>query len=269
MTKMTATAPRVAYDDQGEGEPTLLFLPGWNSDRTQVDPTARLSARHRRVLALDWRGHGLSERPAANFGYGELVEDALAVVAASGALRVVPVAQAHAGWVAVELRRRLGERIPMLVLTSWLVLDPPPPFVAALATAQDPMRWREARDRVFATWLEGVSHPEVIRFVREVMSSYSFEMWARASREITAAYARYGTPLKALAALDPPVPTLHLYGQPLDSGWLAAQEAFAAQHPWFQVRRLEVRSHFPTIEAPEEVATLVELFVASEQRSVA
>jgi pimeloyl-ACP methyl ester carboxylesterase len=55
---------------------TLLFLPGWVSDHTQVDPTARLSAEHRRVLVLDWPGHGRSEKPSANFGYDEMVEGA-------------------------------------------------------------------------------------------------------------------------------------------------------------------------------------------------
>jgi pimeloyl-ACP methyl ester carboxylesterase len=264
MISMTIAAPRIAYEDQGRGEPALLFLPGWASDHSQVDPTARLSAKHRRVLVLDWRGHGRSERPSVDFGYDELVEDALAVIDASGAQQMVPVAQAHAGWVAVEFRRRLGERVPKLVLTSWLVLDPPPPFLAAIAAMQDPARWQEARDRIFATWLEGVTDSDVVRFVREVMGSYGFEMWARAGREITAAYAQYGTPLKALAELDPPVPTLHLYGQPPDPGYLAAQEAFAAQQPWFRVRRLEARSHFPTIEAPAEVSAAIEAFVASE-----
>jgi pimeloyl-ACP methyl ester carboxylesterase len=264
MISMTAAAPHIAYDDAGQGEPALLFLPGWASDHTQVDPTAHLSAAHRRVLVLDWRGHGRSERPSADFGYDELVEDALTVIAASGAQRVVPVAQAHAGWVAIELCRRLGARIPKLVLTSWIVLDPPPPFLAAIGAMQDPAQWQEARDRVFATWLAGVTDPDTIRFVREVMGSYGFETWARAGREITAAYARYGTPLAALAALDPPVPTLHLYGQPPDSGYLAAQEAFAAEHPWFRVRRLAAHSHFPTIEAPAEVAMAIEAFVASD-----
>jgi pimeloyl-ACP methyl ester carboxylesterase len=265
MTRMTPATPRIAFDDQGQGEPALLFLPGWASDHTQVDPTTRLSAEHRRVLVLDWREHGRSERSDADFGYDQLVEDALAVIDASGAQQVVPVAQAHAGWVAIALRRRLGPRIPKLVLTSWLVLDPPPPFLAAIAAMQDPAQWQAARDRVFATWLEDVTHPESIRFVREVMGSYGFETWARAGREISAAYAQYGTPLAALAALDPPVPTLHLYGQPPDPGYLAAQEAFATQHPWFRVRRLAARSHFPTIEAPAEVATAIQAFVASDR----
>jgi hypothetical protein len=38
-----------------------------------------------------------------DFGLPDLVEDALAVVVASGAPTVVPVAVSHAGWVAIEL----------------------------------------------------------------------------------------------------------------------------------------------------------------------
>jgi pimeloyl-ACP methyl ester carboxylesterase len=153
---------------------------------------------------FDWPGSGRSEKPSTAFGYDEMVEGALAVIRASETQRVVPVAQAHAGWAAIELRRRLGERIPKLVLTSFLVLDSPPLFLVAIEAAQDPARWQEACDRVFATWLEGVTHSDVVRFVREVMGSYSLEMWARAGREITAAYARYGTPLKALASAGAP-----------------------------------------------------------------
>jgi hypothetical protein len=41
------------------------------------------------------------------------------VIEASQAQHVVPVALSHAGWVAIELRRRLGALIPKLVLLDW------------------------------------------------------------------------------------------------------------------------------------------------------
>jgi pimeloyl-ACP methyl ester carboxylesterase len=91
---------------------------------------------------FDWPGSGRSVKPSTAFGYDEMVEGALAVIRASEAQRVVPVAQAHAGWAAIELRRRRGERIPKLVL------DPPPLFLAAIEAAQDPARWQEARPRL-------------------------------------------------------------------------------------------------------------------------
>jgi pimeloyl-ACP methyl ester carboxylesterase len=41
-----------------------------------------------------------------------------------------------------------------------------------------------------------------------------------------------------------------------------AQQSFAADHPWFQAVKLDARSHFPTLEAPEGVAEHLERFVS-------
>lgn len=252
---------RVHYDDFGAAEPALLLMAGWCSDREVFAGLTERLANERRVLALDWRGHGRSESPSTDFGTDGLVADALAVIAASGAEQVVPVALAHAGWVAIELRRRLSTRIPKLVLLDWIVLDPPPPFLGALEGLQDPAHW----DQVWATlrgmWKEGVDSPELSRYLDEVMGSYDFGMVARAGREIASAYACQGNPLRALAQLDPLVPTLHLYAQPADPAYLTAQQNFASQNPWFGVERLEAQSHFPMFEVPEAMAATIERFV--------
>jgi pimeloyl-ACP methyl ester carboxylesterase len=246
----------IAYDDRAGDEPALLCLPGWCAGRSAFD---KLESRHR-LLALDWRGHGGSDKPAGDFGEPELLRDALAVIEASGARRVVPLATAHAGWVAIELYRALGpERIPKLVLIDWIVTAAPPPFLAALAAMQDATKWQAVRDQLFAMWLEGVDNDDVARFVRDDMGEYGHDMWARACREIAGAYARFGSPLEELARLRPP--TLHLYAQPADPGFLNLQQEFAAAHPWFQVRRLEARSHFPTIEVPDQVNAALSAFL--------
>ena len=97
---------RIYYDDRGKDEPVLLCLTGWCVHHTIFLPLAeRLSAQHR-VLAMDWRGHGKSQASAQDFGYVEMLADAISVIEASGAKSVIPIAQAHGGWVAVELRRR-------------------------------------------------------------------------------------------------------------------------------------------------------------------
>lgn len=75
-------------------------------------------------------------------------------------------------------RHRLGERVEKIVASSWLVLDPPPPSVAAMHAAQDPERWREAREQVFSTWLTGAP-TSVVEEVRREMGVYDFDMWSR------------------------------------------------------------------------------------------
>src|SRR5215217_6693012 len=103
---------RIYYDDTGEGEPVLLCLPGWCNDHTIFAPLAERLRSDYRVLAMDWRGHGDSQASDRDFGFPENAVDALAVVEASGAHSVIPVAQGQAPWVTIELRQRLGGHLP-------------------------------------------------------------------------------------------------------------------------------------------------------------
>jgi pimeloyl-ACP methyl ester carboxylesterase len=253
----------LSCDDLGEAEPALLLMPGWCVSRAVFQPLLPPLARRRRTLALDWRGHGASGRPAGEFGQDELVEDALAVVEASRAGAVVPVALAHAGWVAIELRRRLGARVPGIVLVDWMVLGAPPAFEAVLRDLQSETAWRGTVDALFDGWLKDVDAPRLARFVRDDMGSFGFDMWSRAGRAIGGAFARYGSPLRALAELQPGCPVLHLCSRPGDPGGLAPQEAFARANPWFRVVALDSASHFPMFEVPDEMAGIIDAFAAA------
>jgi pimeloyl-ACP methyl ester carboxylesterase len=256
----TATAPLLAFDDVGDGEPALLMLPGWAVNRTLFRPLLPLLGAHRRVVSLDWRGHGGSADPDGDFRTEELVDDAVAVLDAAGIERVVPVAQSHGGWMAIGLRRRLGpDRVPGLVLCSWMVLGAPPPFFDALENLQHPDRWEDERDGLLERWLAGNNDPELVRHSHE-MAAYPFEMWARAGREIAASCRAEGTPLQALANLEHPTPTLHLYAQPADPAYLDAQREQTAEHDWFHVRRVDAMTHFPMLEHPHTVAQVIEDF---------
>lgn len=253
----TRTTPAIAFDDIGDTEPALLCLPGWCAPRDAFRPL--YAYLDHRALAVDWRGHGGSGPAPAEFGEAGLIEDALGVIEASGASRVIPVAIAHAGWVAIELRKRLGaSRVPGIVLIDWMVLGAPAPFMGGLEALQQASSWQATRDRLFAMWTEGVSSPAVHAWIRK-MDTFGFDMWARAGREISRAFRSCPVPLDALDALASP--TTHIYAQPADPGFLAAQEDYAHSHPWFQVRRISAASHFPTVEAPAEVAAQINEFM--------
>ena len=261
MAMTSSPGVSIFYDDLGQGEPALLFMPGWCANRTVFQDLLSPCSRHRRILALDWRGHGQSGRAGGEFGEEQLLEDALSVIAASRVSQVVPVSLAHAGWIALKLRQSLGARIPKLVHLDWLVLEPPAAFLQTLDAMQSRETWSQTVKQIFDLWLHGVENPNLTRFVREEMGAYGFEMWSRAAREIKAAYAKAGNPLKALLGLSPSVPVLHLYAQPQDLGYFTAQQIFAETHPWFYVEKLKAQSHFPLFEVPEEICTAIEQFV--------
>ncbi len=253
----------IAYDDVGSGTPVLVCLPGWCGDRTVFEPLLPLLSTDRRTLVIDLPDQGGSRRRADDFSAAEVVGELIALLDEAGVEQVVPVALAHAGWLAIELRRRLGpDRVPAIVFIDWMVLGTPPGFDDALRGMQVEESWEQVRSGLFAMWTTGVDVPAVHDYVSS-MGEYGFRYWRRAAREISASFTAEGSPLAALERLDVPCPTLHVYAQPPDETFLAAQQDFAAQHPWFRVHHLDAHSHFPMYEVPDDIADQVQAFLST------
>ena len=173
------------------------------------------------------------------------------------------VALSHGGWLAIELRGQLGGgHVPGIVLLDWMVLGLPAQFQDALATLQDPYRWQEAREQLFAMWTTGVDLPALDAHIAE-MRTYGFDTWSRAAREVAHRFCAEGSPVAALEGLENPCPTLHLYAQPSDDAYLAAQQAYTAEKPWLRPQRLMARSHFPMFEVPTDLIGHIEAFLFS------
>lgn len=262
MAHASVDGVSIGYDDLGAGEPALLFTTGWCSSKERWSAVARACALKRRVLSTEWRGHGSSDPAHGDFGLEEMIDDVLAVADAAGVEQFVPCAASHSGFVAIELRRRFPERVPMLVHVDWYVIPPPPPYRAVLEMLTSAEDWPRARDKLLEIWRAGVETPEIDAAL-DVMKQHGADMWMRSGREIMAGYDRVDSPAKAWAVLDPPVPVLHAFGQPGDPAFLAAQRAFAEQHPWFTVRKLPGVTHFAMIETPEQVTAAIDAFVSS------
>ena len=250
----------IEYDDLGSGDPTLLLLPSWCANRKGWDGLLEPLSEEHRVLALDWRGHGTSGPAAGDFGEADLVRDALAVMEESGGRRFVPVALAQAGWVAIDLRRRLRTAVPAAVFIDWIVSPAPASYLDMLERMRLRHEWRATVDETLDQWAAGVDDPELLSFLNE-MGAMPADMWDRAAREVEGSYALHSSPLAALAALEPPMPALHLYAQPDDQDYLEYQERFAAEHDWYKVQRLPARSHFPMFEVPELMGASINEFV--------
>lgn len=262
---MTSTVPSLGYRDIGSASPTLVCLPGWCGPRDVFDPLLPRTATAHRSVAVDLPGHGASAKPSADFDSADVLDRIVALADDLGLEQIVPVALAHAGWFAIELRRTLGAaRVPGIVLIDWMPIGAPPGFLDALGVLQDPEAWSEARARLFDMWTSCVDVQAVHDYVAS-MGEYGYDMWSRAGREIAQSFVRHGTPIDALAQLAEQqgiaCPTLHLFAQPSDDGYLAGQRGVAAEHPWFQVHRLAATSHMPTLEVPDEIAARIADFV--------
>ena len=98
----------LAYQVLGDGEPDLVYMAGWisnvelNWDHPSMARFLRTLARERRLIALDARGMGCSERsgPHDVWPLETIMEDVAVVLDAAGSERAVLVANDHVAFVA-------------------------------------------------------------------------------------------------------------------------------------------------------------------------
>jgi pimeloyl-ACP methyl ester carboxylesterase len=79
-----ADGTQLAYVDQGSG-PTILFLHGWSSSLNWFSPQVPALSQRYRVLAVDFRGHGASDKTPAGHTMEQYARDVHAFVEGVGA----------------------------------------------------------------------------------------------------------------------------------------------------------------------------------------
>ncbi len=105
---------KVGYEVFGKGPRTLLFLPSWSIGHSRMwKAQVPYLARHMRVVTIDGRGNGRSDRPAeaAKYDDREFAADALAVLDAVGAERATVVSHSSGSYWHLILAGEHPERV--------------------------------------------------------------------------------------------------------------------------------------------------------------
>src|SRR6476660_9023613 len=120
---------KIAYDSYGDGESTVVFVP----IDTIVDPRAWKAqvpylARHHRVVTIDPRGNGASDRPTdpALLGDLEFVGDTVAVLDELGVERAVLVGICGCSWQALVCAALHPDRVQGVVAIAPWAMDRTP-----------------------------------------------------------------------------------------------------------------------------------------------
>ncbi len=145
-------APDLGPVLEQHGRIGVLLVHGLNATAWAWTPVARRIRRVSRTVAVDLRGHGLSDAPTTGYTEHQLADDVVAVAEGSGLLsepsdRVVLVGHGFGAMVAGWAAGRLGSRCAGLVLVDGGWQD------VATETGMTP-----------AEWLRGLDEPpEVLR----------------------------------------------------------------------------------------------------------
>ncbi len=115
-----ANGLRLHYLNWPGGTPPVLCLPGITANAHAFEGLAETLSPRRRVLAVDLRGRGLSDKPPGGYDVGTHVADVVGLLDGLGLASVVLVGWSLGAKVALAVAARSPERVERLVL-----LDPP------------------------------------------------------------------------------------------------------------------------------------------------
>ncbi|MBV8197786.1 MAG: alpha/beta hydrolase [Candidatus Eremiobacteraeota bacterium] len=114
----------LAFNDSAGGSPALLFVHGWQADRTIWDPiVAELHDRFR-CVAPDLRGFGASSNAPGPYALEQYSQDLRALVESLRLERVVVVGHSMGGKVAVRFALDAPQLVERLVLIASVPLGP-------------------------------------------------------------------------------------------------------------------------------------------------
>lgn len=116
MSHLTHAGVRLAYADEGAGDPPLVLIHGWSCDRRFLAPQAEHFRRQHRVVSPDLRGHGESDAPVQPYTIEGFTDDVVWLMARLGVGRAVLVGHSMGGVVALDLAARRPDLVAGLVL---------------------------------------------------------------------------------------------------------------------------------------------------------
>jgi pimeloyl-ACP methyl ester carboxylesterase len=83
MPTITRNGIRLAFEDRGVAKPAFVFVHGWRCDRSFFAPQAEHFARRHRVISVDLRGHGESEKPPGPYPIAAYADDIAYIIKAT------------------------------------------------------------------------------------------------------------------------------------------------------------------------------------------
>ena len=200
---------QVYYESHGSGDSAIVLIHGWGmSGRTWDHVTPALVAAGHRVVLIDHRGCGQSDKDFADLSIKAIAGDVVALVHSLGLSSVVLNGWSLGGAVAVEAATQLGDTCAALVLTGGAtpVYTQKPDFPHG-GTEEDMAGTLAALAADRVNFLEGLSKVVCVKEVSPNIEHWFWQIFLQASPLAGASLGELATldQREQLAALELPI----------------------------------------------------------------
>ncbi|MCC7372181.1 MAG: alpha/beta hydrolase [Chloroflexi bacterium] len=255
MQTISRDGVRLAYTEQGQGHPPLVFVHGWSCDhRYFARQVEAFSPRHRTV-SVDLRGHGVSDAPHQDYTMAGFADD---VVWLCGQLRVEkPIIVGHSmgAVVALEIAAHYPDVPAGIIMVDGGTrtiatpagTDPTAALAQVMRDDPDPAPIREAIDGMFLP----ASDLELRAWITEAMLSRPRHVMASAWEQL-----RLVNGVESAKACK--VPVMHIQAAKPKPELARFQELC----PQAMLGQTVGAGHFNMLEVPEQVNAMIARFLA-------
>jgi pimeloyl-ACP methyl ester carboxylesterase len=162
--KIVRDGVALAYEKAGRGDPPMLLVHGWGTDRTLLKPLFEHARTSHRVVAVDLRGFGESDAPEQAYTIHGYSDDLRFLVDRLGLRRPVVIGHSMGGMVAMDFASRYPEQVSATIVLEAMVVAPEP-LLAGLRRMLHAVRTAGYRDFVagLMNQLAGPNFDEVER----------------------------------------------------------------------------------------------------------
>ena len=257
MDRLVRDGVALAYEETGRGEPPLLLVHCWTCDHSFFAPQAQHFRHQHRVINVDLRGHGASDKPCQDYTVAGFADDLAWLCAQLAVIKPVVIGHSMGGNIALELAARHPDLPAAIVMVDSAILLPPEllegvkPFAAALHGDG----FREAQREFVGSYPFFLPSDDPARKARilEVMSSAPQHVMANALDEHILRWDA------AAAAAACRVPALYIAA----TAFLSDIARLRALCPQLVVGQTVGAGHFNNQEVPEQVNAMIERFLAT------
>jgi pimeloyl-ACP methyl ester carboxylesterase len=256
---LTRNGVGIHYEQEGNGDPPFVFVPGWCCDHTFFQPQFDYFKSSHTVIASDLRGCGNSDQPADGYDIPTLADDVAWLCREVGIVRPVVVGHSLGGMIAIELAAKHPPLAGAIVAVDPGPIDPLPEsrrFYEQFAKELDGADGEAVR-RAYVEDLSLPADPELARWIVETMCAVPLRVATATIRGVVAWNGR-------AALLLCRVPLLVLLAR---TGGSNDPPRLLALKPETHIGVTVGAGHFHQLEAPEQVTPMIERFVEVALRS--
>jgi pimeloyl-ACP methyl ester carboxylesterase len=239
------------YAEAGSGEPPVLLVHGWTCDHTAMAPLFTYFRRSRRVVNVDLRGHGESDKPEQDYTMAAFADDLAWMCGQLNLEKPIVIGHSMGGVIAVNLAARYPD-LPSAIVTLDSPIVPGQALVDRVTPLFEKFRSSEFRE-IQGKFVDGMFLPTdnadrkarikagMINTPQHVAAS-AFE---NVFKDLEVAARACKVPLLALDATEP----------------LSDHARLRELCPHVVTGQTVGAGHFHQLEVPEQVTSMIEQFL--------